>query len=56
VAHGLGEQHLRSYEEVKDWIYTWIASKDEQFFRREIRTLPERWEKVMASDGQYFES
>ncbi|KYM79747.1 hypothetical protein ALC53_09795, partial [Atta colombica] len=21
-----------------------------------IRTLPERWEKVVASDGQYFES
>ncbi|KYN10906.1 hypothetical protein ALC57_16944 [Trachymyrmex cornetzi] len=26
------------------------------FFRRGIRTLPERWEKVVASDGQYFES
>ncbi|KYM78046.1 hypothetical protein ALC53_11513 [Atta colombica] len=25
-------------------------------FRRGIRTLPERWEKVVASDGQYFES
>ncbi|KYM79818.1 hypothetical protein ALC53_09740, partial [Atta colombica] len=23
---------------------------------RGIRTLPERWEKVVASDGQYFES
>ncbi|KYM75337.1 hypothetical protein ALC53_14245 [Atta colombica] len=32
-----------------------VASKDE-FFRRGIRTLSERWEKVVASDGQYFES
>ncbi|KAG5323721.1 MOS1T transposase, partial [Pseudoatta argentina] len=56
IAHGLADQHFRSYEEVKNWIDSWIASKDDQFFRRGIRTLPERWEKVVASDGQYFES
>jgi len=32
MAHGLANQHLRSYEEVKNWIETWIASKDKQFF------------------------
>jgi len=32
------------------------SPQDEQFFQREIRTLLERWEKVVASDGQYFES
>ena len=56
MAHGLANQYFRSYEEVKNWIDSWIASKDDQFFRREIRTLPERWEKVVTSDGQYFES
>jgi len=56
MTHGLANQHLRSYEEIKNWIDTWIASKDEQSSRRGIRTLPERWEKVAASDGQYFES
>jgi len=45
-----------AYEEVRNWIDSWIASKDDQFFQRGIRTLPERWEKVVASDGQYFES
>ena len=50
MAHGLAEQHFRSYEEVKNWIDSWIASKDDQFFRRGIRTLPERWEKVVASN------
>jgi len=25
MAHGLANQHLRSYEEVKNWIDTWIA-------------------------------
>ncbi|GFT28199.1 mariner Mos1 transposase [Trichonephila clavipes] len=56
MAHGLADQHFRSYEEVKNWIDSWIASKDNQFFQRGIRTLPERWEKVVASDGQCFES
>jgi len=56
MAHGLADQHFRSYEEVKNWIDSWIPSKDDQFFRRGIRTLPERWEKVVTSDGQYFES
>jgi len=50
----MADQHLRSYEEVKNWIDMWIASKDEQFFRRGIRTLSERWEKVVVSDMQYF--
>ena len=55
MAHDLAEQHFRSYKDVKKWIVSWIAYKDEQFFRRGIRTLPERWEKVVASDGHYFE-
>ncbi|GFX93718.1 mariner Mos1 transposase [Trichonephila clavipes] len=56
MAHGLADQHFRSYEEVKNWIDSWIASKDDQFFQRGICKLPERWEKVVASDGQYFEA
>ncbi|KAG5307338.1 MOS1T transposase, partial [Pseudoatta argentina] len=31
-----------------------IASKDESFFRDGFRKLPEKWEKVVASDIQYF--
>ncbi|KAG5318711.1 MOS1T transposase, partial [Pseudoatta argentina] len=38
----------------KKWIDSWIASKDMSFFRRGIHVLPERWEKVVFSDGQYF--
>jgi len=48
------EQHFTSYEDTKNCIDDWIASKDETFFRRGIHLLPERWEKV-ASDGHYFE-
>ncbi|UYV76641.1 hypothetical protein LAZ67_14001557 [Cordylochernes scorpioides] len=55
MTHGLAEQHYTSYEEAKNWVDAWIASKDEEFFRHGIRMLPERWGKVVAKDGQYFE-
>ncbi|UYV83682.1 SETMAR [Cordylochernes scorpioides] len=48
MTHGLVEQHFTSYEEVKNWVNVWIASKDEEFFRHGIRMLPERWEKVVT--------
>lgn len=54
MAHALTTQRFTSYEDTKNWVDSWIASKDKEFFRRGIRMLPERWEKVVASDGQYF--
>jgi len=54
MTHGLSEQHFTSYKGTKNCI-DWIASKDEAFFRRGIHMLPARWEKVVASDGHYFE-
>ncbi|UYV79010.1 SETMAR [Cordylochernes scorpioides] len=47
MTHGLAEQHFTSYEEAKNWVNVWIASKDEEFFRHGIRMLPERWKKVL---------
>lgn len=55
MAHGLAEQKFSSYEDCQKWVNSWIASKDENFFRRGIRVLPERWQKVVDSDGKYFE-
>ena len=55
MAHGLADQHSRSFEEAKNYIESWIGSKDVDFFWRRIRKLLERWEKVVANDGQYFE-
>ena len=55
MAHGLSEQHFDNYEMTKNWIDSFIESKDEEFFRRGIRALPERWQKVVDNDGQYFE-
>jgi len=55
MMHGLSEQHFTSYEDTKNCINDWIASKDEAFFQRDIHMLPKRWKKVVASDGHYFE-
>ena len=55
IAHGLADQQFRSHEDIEKLLDSWIASKDELFYRNGIRALPERWEKVVANDGQYFE-
>ncbi|GBP05500.1 Mariner Mos1 transposase [Eumeta japonica] len=54
MAYAMSEQRFTSYEDTKNWADSWIASKGMEFFRLGIRTLPERWKKVVASDGQYF--
>ncbi|KAG5325288.1 MOS1T transposase, partial [Pseudoatta argentina] len=54
MAHGLADRRFHSYEEAQKWIDSWIASKDMSFFRRGVHVLPERWEKVVSSNGQYF--
>jgi len=52
MTHGLSEQHLTSYEDTKNCIDDWIASKDEVFFQRG----PHATRKMgKNSDGHYFE-
>ncbi|KAG5315694.1 MOS1T transposase, partial [Pseudoatta argentina] len=51
---GFLERRFHSYEEAQKWTDSWIASKDMSFFRRGIHVLPERWSKVVESDGKYF--
>ena len=42
MTHSLADQHFHSYKKTKCWVDSWIASKDLEFFQREIRILPER--------------
>ncbi|GBP44728.1 Mariner Mos1 transposase [Eumeta japonica] len=42
MAYTLSEQRFTSYEDTKNWVDSWIASKVMEFFRLGIRTLPER--------------
>ena len=55
MTHSLADQHFHSYKETKSWVDSWITSKDLEFFQRGIRILPERWEKVVTREGQYFQ-
>ena len=55
MAHGLADQQFRSYDDIEKWLDSWIALNDEHFYRNGIRALSERWAKVIAHDGQYFD-
>ncbi|EFN76169.1 Histone-lysine N-methyltransferase SETMAR, partial [Harpegnathos saltator] len=54
MVHALAEQRFTSYENVRKWLGDWFASKEQQFFRRGIHKLSDRWEQCIASDGQYL--
>ena len=43
-----------SEQGIKNWLDSFLAAKPAQFFWDRIHKLSERWEKVIASDGQYF--
>lgn len=55
MTYVLYEQHFTSYEDIKKWVNSWLALKNEKFFRRSIQILPDRGEKVVDCDRQYIE-
>ena len=44
-----------SEQGIKNWLDSFLAAKPAQFFWDGIHKLPGRWEKVIASNWQYFE-
>ena len=40
---------------IKNWLDSFLAAKPAKFFWDGVHKLREKWEKVIASDGQYFE-
>ena len=55
MQHALTDTHFSSYNEVQKRVDEWFASKDTAFYRRGIVLLPERWEKVVENEGNYFD-
>lgn len=55
MQHSLAGKQFTKLEDAKKWIDDWIASKPKKFFYDGIHSLPEKWEKVIASDGGYFD-
>ncbi|GFW59194.1 hypothetical protein TNCV_2781251 [Trichonephila clavipes] len=50
------ERSTSLHEDTINRVYLRISSKDETFFRRSIRKLPEKWGNAEASDRQYFDN
>ena len=50
----LADTRFRNAEEVRKWVDNKIASKDEDFFIPLVNKIPERWQEVVANDGQYI--
>ena len=55
MGHALADQRFTSYDNVRNWLDDWFAAQEEKFFWSGIHKLPERWQKCIASAGQYFE-
>ena len=55
MQNALTEIRFTSEKGIKNWLDLLLAAKTVQLFWEGIHKLPERWEKVIASDGQYFE-
>uniref|UniRef100_A0A1I7XL02 Site-specific DNA-methyltransferase (adenine-specific) n=1 Tax=Heterorhabditis bacteriophora TaxID=37862 RepID=A0A1I7XL02_HETBA len=51
----LAGQRFQDVVEVRKWIDDFIASKPTSFFHEGNRKLPERWQKVIESEGKYFD-
>ena len=54
MQHGLLEQHVNSYEQIKNWIGERLASRDERWCWERIHQLPKRWKKPIDNDRQCF--
>ena len=51
MQNALTGMRFTSEQGIKNGLYSFLAAKPAQFFRDGIHKLPERWEKVIASDG-----
>ena len=55
IQNALTGIRFTSEQGIRNWLDSFLAAKPAQFFWDGNHKLPGRWEKVIASDGQYFE-
>lgn len=55
MQHVLSDVRFNNAEEVQKFVDNFIQSKPIDFFHRGIHLLPERWQKVVDNDGEYFD-
>jgi len=54
LQHHLSDTYLVRFEEIRKCIDEFIASKPLSFYRQRICKLPERWQKIVDANGEYF--
>jgi len=55
LEHHLADTHFVRFEEMRNCINDFIASKPVNFYRQGIRKLPERWQRIhVDANGDYF--
>jgi len=55
LQHHFSESQFKSIEEVQKSFDEFIESKLSSFFRSGIPQLPEKWQKYIKTEGDYFE-
>lgn len=56
VQNHLSVKHFNSFEDIWNWLDSWIDPKDESFLRHNFCLLPKIPVTDVANDGKYFES
>lgn len=51
----LADQRFSKVEDVRKWLDEYFASKPISFYRDGIHHLPDRWQKAIDSNGEYFD-
>jgi len=54
LQHHLADTDFVRFAEIRKCIDDFIALKPVSFYRQGIRKLPERWQKVVDANGEYF--
>lgn len=55
LAHHLSDKSFNDEEDLKKFIADFFVSKPIEFFERGIKSLPERWRRVIDSNGAYYD-
>lgn len=51
----LADQRFSKIEDVRKWLDDYFASKPHSFYREGIHDLPNKWQKTIDSNGDYFD-
>lgn len=54
LSQALAHKSFADRDQIDSWLHDWLNSKPEKFFSDGIKCLPQKWQKVLESDGDYF--